>query len=84
MLVLTRKVGETILIGDEVTVTILRVRWDVVRVGVRAPEKIPIDREEIRKRKLAKQLGSQSVASGEAILESELTPSDRLTSATPR
>jgi carbon storage regulator len=84
MLVLTRKIGEVIVIGDEVTVTILGIRRNMVRVGVKAPEKVSIDREEIRKRKRGQQLGSQSIASREAVLDLKLSPSDRLTSATPR
>ena len=47
MLVLSRKVGEKILIGDNVTVTIVRVAQGIVRVGVEAPKNTPILREEI-------------------------------------
>ena len=48
MLVLSRKVGERILIGDNITVTIVRVAQGVVRVGVEAPPEMPILREELR------------------------------------
>ena len=84
MLVLTRKIGEAIVIGDEVTVTILLIRRNMVRVGIQAPEKVSIDREEIRKRKLGKQPESRSLASGKATLDLELTPRGRLTLATRR
>ena len=49
MLVLSRKVGEKILIGDEIVVTVVRVAQGVVRIGVEAPSDLPIVREEIKK-----------------------------------
>jgi carbon storage regulator len=48
MLVLSRKVGERIFIGDNVTVTVVRVAQGVVRIGVEAPVEMPVVREEIR------------------------------------
>ena len=48
MLVLSRKVGERILIGDNVAVTIVRVSQGTVRIGVEAPTGVPIVREEIQ------------------------------------
>jgi carbon storage regulator len=50
MLILTRRVGETVMIGDEVTVTILGVKGNQVRVGVNAPKDIAVHREEIYER----------------------------------
>ena len=50
MLILTRRVGEALMIGDEVTVTVLGVKGSQVRIGVRAPEKIPVHREEVFRR----------------------------------
>jgi carbon storage regulator len=47
MLVLTRRPGESVHIGDEVVVTVLEVRGDVVRLGIRAPRTIQVHREEI-------------------------------------
>ena len=47
MLILTRRVGETLMIGDEVTVTILGVKGNQVRVGVNAPKDVSVHREEI-------------------------------------
>jgi carbon storage regulator len=48
MLVLSRRVGEKILIGDSVAVTIVRIAPGIVRVGIEAPAEMPIVREELR------------------------------------
>ncbi len=48
MLVLSRKVGEKILIGDKIAVTVVRVAQGIVRIGVEAPKEMPIVREEIK------------------------------------
>jgi len=53
MLVLSRKVGEKILIGDNISVTIVRVAQGTVRVGVEAPQELPIIREEIKDQQTA-------------------------------
>ena len=50
MLILTRKVGESLLIGDEVSITILNVRGNQVKIGVKAPKEISVHREEIYQR----------------------------------
>lgn len=47
MLVLTRRAGESIVIGNDVTVTVLEVRGDQIRLGIDAPRDVPIHREEI-------------------------------------
>jgi carbon storage regulator len=47
MLILTRRVGETVMIGDEVTVTVLGVKGNQVRIGVNAPKHVAVHREEI-------------------------------------
>lgn len=47
MLVLTRRAGESIVIGNEVTVTVLEVRGDQIRIGIDAPKTVPIHREEV-------------------------------------
>ncbi|NVJ99967.1 MAG: carbon storage regulator CsrA [Oceanospirillaceae bacterium] len=47
MLILTRRVGETLMVGDEVTVTVLGVKGNQVRIGVNAPKDVSVHREEI-------------------------------------
>jgi carbon storage regulator len=50
MLILTRRVGETLIIGDDVVITILGVKGNQVRVGINAPKDVSIHREEIYNR----------------------------------
>lgn len=50
MLILSRRVGETIKIGNEITVTVVEVKGNQVRVGVQAPRQVTVHREEIQER----------------------------------
>ena len=50
MLILTRRIGETLMVGDEVTLTVLGVKGNQVRCGINAPKRVPVHREEIYER----------------------------------
>lgn len=50
MLILTRRVGETLMIGDEVAITVLAVKGNQVRIGISAPKEISVHRKEVYER----------------------------------
>jgi len=58
MLILTRRVSETLMIGDEVTVTVLGVKGNQVRIGINAPKNVAVHREEIYQRIRAEHEGT--------------------------
>ncbi len=62
MLILTRRVGETLMIGDEVTVTVLGVKGNQIRIGVNAPKDVAVHREEIFERIKREGDGAKGVA----------------------
>ncbi|MCX6520727.1 MAG: carbon storage regulator CsrA [Actinobacteria bacterium] len=65
MLVLTRRVGESILIGDDIVVTVLELNRDQVRIGIRAPRSVSVHREEVYQEIL---LSNQAAAADDADL----------------
>jgi len=63
MLVLSRKVGETLVIGDNVTVTVLAVKGSQIRIGIAAPPEVQVHREEIYQRILKERVNGARRAS---------------------
>jgi carbon storage regulator len=62
MLILTRRMNETLMVGDEVTVTVLGIKGNQVRIGVDAPRDVPVHRQEIYE-KIKQELSSSEKAS---------------------
>ena len=70
MLILTRRVGESLMIGDEISVTVLGVKGNQVRLGVNAPKTVAVHREEIYQRiQQERGEGSQPAAQGDSDTE---------------
>ena len=63
MLILTRRTGETVMIGNEVTLTVLGVKGNQVRIGINAPKNVPVHREEIYER-IKRELSGGGEANG--------------------
>jgi len=85
MLILTRRVGETLKVGDEVSVTILGVRGSQIRIGITAPKGINVCREEIYQKDNASATAASNAAAADseaaaAAAEADDTPSDTATS----
>ena len=70
MLILTRRVGEAVMIGDEVTVTVLGVKGNQVRLGIDAPKTVAVHREEIFERIKDEKSGPQGHAATPAATQS--------------
>ncbi len=66
MLILTRRAGETVMIGSDVTITVLGVKGNQVRIGINAPKDVAVHREEIYER-----IQSEKAAEGDAAVSAE-------------
>ena len=71
MLILTRRIGETLMIGAEVTVTVLGVKGNQVRIGVNAPREVPVHREEIFERIRREESATSPDAGADSEFEAE-------------
>lgn len=76
MLILTRRVSETLMIGDEVTVTVLGVKGNQVRLGINAPKNVAVHREEIYQRIRAEQEGTPAPTADSTPPRAPATPSE--------
>lgn len=74
MLVLTRRAGESIVIGNDVTVTVLEVRGDQIRLGIDAPRDVPIHREEVYVQVQAENRGAVANAARTAAILRQARP----------
>jgi carbon storage regulator len=61
MLILTRRAGETVMIGSDVTITVLGVKGNQVRIGINAPKDVSVHREEIYERIQSEKSGESAV-----------------------
>lgn len=67
MLILTRRVGESIVVGDDVTVTVFEVRGDAVRIGIDAPRSVQVHRQEVYDE--LRRVNEQSVSPSDAAVD---------------
>lgn len=88
MLILTRRVGENIVVGDDIVISVMEVRGDAVRIGIQAPRTVTVHREEVyRELQQANRAAAQSGSAGDdavaAVAQGLTAPGRRASGAGP-
>jgi carbon storage regulator len=84
MLVLTRRTGQSIRIGDDIVITVLEATRDQVRIGIRAPRSVGVHREEVYEEILVANRAAAGLGPESAVDESDDTPTSDDTSSAAR
>lgn len=78
MLILTRRVGENVIVGDDITISVIEVRGDAVRIGIQAPQSVSVHREEVyRELQRANQAAATADDAAIGAIVQELSREDR-------
>jgi carbon storage regulator len=78
VLILTRRVGENVIVGDDITISVIEVRGDAVRIGIQAPQSVTVHREEVyRELQRANQAAAASDDAAIGAIVQELSREDR-------
>ena len=78
MLILTRRVGENVIVGDDIVISVIEVRGDAVRIGIQAPRSVSVHREEVYlELQQANQQAASSTDDAVGAIVGELTSDDR-------
>jgi carbon storage regulator len=82
VLILTRRVGENVIVGDDITISVIEVRGDAVRIGIQAPQEVSVHREEVYRE--LKKANQQAAATDDAAIGAMMHDLQRGRSQEPR